>query len=100
MCEGRLFLSCQGHNIWWEPEQLYHYEMSSCLEYNWSYAKQKQKQWFDWVEVDWDDNNGNVYTVPAALDLWGQTVLCNKGLSMSINIAASQLQQHEVSMAY
>ena len=31
--------------------------------------KQKQKQWFDWVEVDWDDNNGNVYTVPATLDL-------------------------------
>jgi hypothetical protein len=32
----------------------------------------KQKQWFDWVEVDWDDNNGNVYTVytvPAMLDL-------------------------------
>ena len=29
----------------------------------------KQKQWFYWVEVDWDDNNGNVYTVPATLDL-------------------------------
>ena len=27
-----------------------------------------QTQWFDWVEVDWDDNNGNVYTVPATLD--------------------------------
>ena len=36
-----------------------------------------------------DDNN--------ATDL---TVLCNKGLSMSINIAASQLQRHEVSIAY
>ena len=34
-----------------------------------SRQKQKQKQWFDWVEVDWDDNNGNVYTVPATLDL-------------------------------
>jgi hypothetical protein len=29
----------------------------------------RQKQWSDWVEVDWDDNNGNVYTVPATLDL-------------------------------
>ena len=28
-----------------------------------------QKQWFDWVKVDWDDNNGNVYNVPATLDL-------------------------------
>ena len=34
-----------------------------------SKQKQKQKQWFDWVEVDWDDNNGNMYTVPATLDL-------------------------------
>ena len=34
-----------------------------------SKQKYKQKQWFDWVEVDWDDNNGNVYTVPATLDL-------------------------------
>ena len=34
-----------------------------------SRQKQKQKQWFDWVEVDWDDNNGNVYAVPATLDL-------------------------------
>jgi hypothetical protein len=32
-------------------------------------SKQMQRQWFDWVEVDWDDNNGNVYTVPATLDL-------------------------------
>ena len=36
----------------------------------------KQKQWFDWIEVDWDDNNGNVYTVPATLNLWGQ-ILCS-----------------------
>ena len=34
-----------------------------------SSSLQKQRQWFDWVEVDWDDNNGNVYTVPATLDL-------------------------------
>jgi hypothetical protein len=41
------------------------------MEYNSNYAiKTKiQKQWFDWVEVDWDDNNGNVYTVPTTLDL-------------------------------
>ena len=32
-------------------------------------SRQVQKQWFDWVEVDWDDNNGNMYTVPATLDL-------------------------------
>jgi hypothetical protein len=32
-------------------------------------SRQKHKQWFDWVEVDWDDNNGNMYTVPATLDL-------------------------------
>ena len=36
---------------------------------------QKQRQWFDCVEVDWDDNNGNVYTVPATLDLWGSQIL-------------------------
>jgi hypothetical protein len=35
-----------------------------------SRQRQKQEQWFDWVEIDWDDNNGNVYTVPATLDLW------------------------------
>ena len=34
-------------------------------------SKQKQRPWLDWVEVDWDDNNGNVYTVFATLDLWG-----------------------------
>ena len=38
-------------------------------------SRQMQKQWFDWVEVDWDDNNGNVYTVPATLDLWGGKIL-------------------------
>jgi hypothetical protein len=32
-------------------------------------SEQKYKQWFDWDEVDWDDNNGNVCTVPATLDL-------------------------------
>ena len=32
-------------------------------------SRQMQKQWFDWVEDDWDDNNGNVYTFPATLDL-------------------------------
>ena len=32
-------------------------------------SNKKPKQWFDWVEVDWDDNNGNVYTVPTTLDL-------------------------------
>jgi hypothetical protein len=37
------------------------------------------------------------WIAPDAADL---TVLCNKGLSMSINIAASQLQRHEVSIAY
>ena len=30
---------------------------------------QKQQEWFDWVEVDWDDKDGNVHTVPATLDL-------------------------------
>jgi hypothetical protein len=34
-----------------------------------SRQNQNQKQLFDWVEVDWDDNNGNVYTVPSTLDL-------------------------------
>ena len=46
------------------------------MEYNSNYAiKTNAKQWFDWVEVDWDDNNGNVYTVPARLDLWGGQIL-------------------------
>ena len=40
-----------------------------------SKQKHKQKQWFDWVEVDWVDNNGNVYTVPTILDLWGGQIL-------------------------
>ena len=40
-------------------------------------SKHKHKQWFDWVKVDWDDNNGNVYTVPATLDLiYGMVRYC------------------------
>ena len=48
------------------------------MEYNSNYAmKTKIQQWFDWVEVDWDDNNGNVYTVPATLDLmYGMVRYC------------------------
>ena len=38
-------------------------------------SRQNQKQWFDRVKVDWDDNNGNVYTVPATLDLWGHQIM-------------------------
>ena len=47
--------------------------MSICFA--WETEKYKQKQWFDWVEVDWVDNNGNVYTVPTILDLWGGQIL-------------------------
>ena len=32
-------------------------------------SRQMQKQWFDWVEGDWDEKDGNVYTVPVTLDL-------------------------------
>ena len=38
-------------------------------------SRQMQKQWFDWVRDDWDDNNGNVYTVLATLDLWDGQIL-------------------------
>ena len=40
-----------------------------------SKQKYKQKQWFDWFEVDWNNKNDNVYTVPATLDLWGHQIL-------------------------
>ena len=71
--------------MWCERRLFYHVKVitsgedqSSCIIMRcnpvWStteamQSKQKQRQLFDWVEVDWDDNNGNVYTVPATLDL-------------------------------
>ena len=30
------------------------------------------KQWFDWVEVNWTNDDGSVFTVPAQLALWGK----------------------------
>jgi hypothetical protein len=30
------------------------------------------KQWFDWVEVNWTNDDGAVFTVPARLALWGK----------------------------
>ena len=32
------------------------------------------RDWFDWVEVNWEDRHGNVYSVPASLYLWGQAL--------------------------
>ena len=65
-------------------------------------SKQMQKQWFDWVEIDWDDNNGNVYTVPAALDfLYGvvRTLYFIKSTDLLASVRSLQstksLKQHD-----
>ena len=59
----------------------------------------KQKQWFDWVEVDWDDNNGNVYTVPAALDLCGQILYSDQSTDLLASVRSlhsmKSLKQHD-----
>ena len=44
--------------------------------------------------------NLGAWIAPDGNNAADHTVLCNKGLSMSIHIAASQLKQHEVSIAY
>jgi hypothetical protein len=50
-------------------------------------SRQKQKYWFDWVEVDWDDNNGNVYTVPATLDLlYGQILYSDQSTDLLASV--------------
>ena len=58
-----------------------------------------QKQWFDWVEVDWDDNNGNVYTVPATLDLWGQILYSDQSTDLLASVrslrSTKSLKQHD-----
>ena len=60
---------------------------------------QKQRQWFDWVEVDWDDNNGNVYTVPARLDLWGQMLYSDQSTDLLASVRSlrsmKSLKQHD-----
>ena len=63
-------------------------------------SRQMQKQWFDWVEVDWDDNNGNVYTVPARLDLWGQILYSDQSTDLlasdfSLNVVTSLMQANQ-----
>ena len=61
--------------------------------------KQKQKQLFDWVEVDWDDNNGNVYTVPARIDLWGQILYSDQSTDLLASVRSlcsmKSLKQHD-----
>ena len=58
-----------------------------------------RKQWFDWVEVDWDDNNGNVYTVPATLDLWGQILYSDQSTDLLASVRSlcsmKSLKQHD-----
>jgi hypothetical protein len=63
---------------------------------------QKQKQWFDWFEVDWDDNNGNVYTVPATLDLiygGGQILYSDQSTDLLASVRSlcsiKSLKQHD-----
>ena len=62
-------------------------------------SRQMQKQWFDWVEVDWDDNNGNVYTVPATLDLWGQILYSDQSTDLLASVRSlctmKSLKQHD-----
>ena len=62
-------------------------------------SKQMQKQWFDWVEDDWNDNNGNVYTVPATLDLWdGQILYSDQSTDLLASVrslcSTKSLKQH------
>ena len=35
---------------------------------------QVTNSWFDWVEVNWENRNGNFYTVTAKLLLWGNVI--------------------------
>ena len=35
---------------------------------------QVTNSWFDWVEVNWESQNSNYYTVPAELLLWGNVI--------------------------
>ena len=65
-------------------------------------SKQKFKQWFDWVEVDWDDNNGNLYTVPATLDLMygnGQILYSDQSTDLLASVrslhSTKNLKQHD-----
>ena len=63
-------------------------------------SRQMQKQWFDWVEVDWDDNNGNVYTVPATLDLCdGQRLYSDQSTDLLASVRSlhsmKSLKQHD-----
>ena len=53
----RVAVFAQGCNPVWNTTQNYAIKTKT--------KTKMQTQWFDWVEVDWDDNNGNVYTVPA-----------------------------------
>jgi hypothetical protein len=61
-------------------------------------SRQMQKQWFDWVEVDWDDNNGNVYTVPATLDLWVKILYSDQSTDLLASVRSlcllKSLKQH------
>ena len=62
-------------------------------------SRQMQKQWFNWVEVDWDDNNGNVYTVPATLDLSGQILYSDQSTDLLASVrslrSTKSLKQHD-----
>ena len=65
-------------------------------------SRQMPKQWFDWVEVDWDDNNGNVYTVPARLDLCyggGQILYSDQSTDLLASVRSlhsmKSLKQHD-----
>ena len=63
-------------------------------------SRQMQNQWFDWVEIDWDDNNGNVYTVLATLDLWdGQILYSDQSTDLLASVRSlrsrKSLKQHD-----
>jgi hypothetical protein len=65
----------------------------------------RQKQWFDWVEVDWDDNNGNVYTVPATLDLLygdGQILYSDQSTDLLVSVRSLTMfkEKSEAAQSY
>ena len=42
------------------------------------------REWFDWVEVNWEKGDGSSsYTVPAKLLLWGNVIFSNSTTILS-----------------
>jgi hypothetical protein len=48
------------------------------------------RDWFDWVEVNWEDRHGNVYSVPASLYLWGQALYSDGSTELLATVRSLQ----------